>query len=108
MELLCIESHPKGCVIAGRCYPLIRTSSNQIDSCDCTKDCVDVGIESDDPYFWQGTNKIAPFGTEGSCSECGKIFLISKTWWLDKNRFAQIATEDEVKEAEQTKELIET
>jgi len=89
MELLCIQTHSRGVVVAGNTYPLIQETKNPC----CGYKVVDVGIRSDTSWCL--------------CSLCGKPYESGPIWWIGRRLFAQIATEDEVKEAEQAKELIE-
>lgn len=91
IELLCIETHPDGIVIAGKTYPLL----GEIQTSCCGQKSFDVGaIGKGTPYQY---------------CVCGSVF----TKPVDKDhvryvgawRFAQIGTEDEHATYETQKEL---
>lgn len=93
MELLCIETHPERAVIAGNSYPLIEGS------CPCSCDNINVGI----PGHISSGYKGLPMS---ECGACGEIFKYDGIWWIARRRFAPIATEDEVKESEKSKQEV--
>lgn len=107
MELLCIQTHSKGVVIAGNTYPFIQDSDNSPYACGCKKDCVDVGVKGS-PFVCADTGEGVPFGTTGVCYVCEKKFITSDIWWIRKILFATIATEEEVERLKQEKELTKT
>jgi len=94
-ELLCIQTHSQGAVVAGQVYPLIKQGK----PCGC--DCVDVGISSRlSPDWYPHPN--------ARCSLCDKVFPDDEIWWFGSVLFAQVATEEERSESKQKLELIET
>lgn len=84
MELLCIQTHSQGVVIAGEVYPLISEIKSP---CECDKTLVNVGISS-------------KYDTS-ECTICKKVWVSDDIFWINKKLFAQIATEDEVKQSQE-------
>lgn len=83
MELLCIQTHSQGAVIAGNVYPLIS------DKCPCQCEAYDVGIPISKSPDYRGTGaKI--------CAACGITFKEDGIWWMAKILFATIATQEEM------------
>lgn len=84
-ELLCIQTHSKGLVIAGNTYPLVRVAKLK---CDCgINEVVDVG------------HATRP-GSVSGCNKCKTIWSFG-TMWYGVELFAQIGTIDECEQYEE-------
>lgn len=88
MELLCIETHPEGVVKAGETYLLVSDKS----PCSCI--VIDVGVRP---------KNIKPMTI---CSSCRDRYKSDGVHWIFASRFAVIATDEEVKQAEQKLEPV--
>jgi len=87
-ELLCIQTHSQGFVVAGNTYPLIRTAKLK---CGCgINDVVGIG------------HKPRP-GCVSGCNTCNTDWGLN-TRWYSSELFAEIGTTDECEQYE--KELI--
>jgi hypothetical protein len=103
MELLCIQTHSQGAVQAGYFYPLIRESKDQSDACKCDEDCYDVGVEKRYEIPTTVVGIAAVYGRKYRCVACGDICVLSGTWWISKELFGAIATEEEYEKLSLTK-----
>lgn len=88
MELLCIQTHSQGAVIAGNTYTLISDKP----PCGC-KNVINVGVLS---RFQKGQLM--------ECSANHEIFIGDGFWWISKDLFAPIASEEELTSLEKEKE----
>lgn len=86
IELLCIQTHSQGAVIAGNTYSFISEST-----CDCGLLLYDVNIK---------ISNFPKYRTSNFTCQCGRS-RFGDIWWINSKYFAQIATEQEVKEHEQ-------
>lgn len=82
-ELICIQTHSEGLVLAGMVYTCFGERKN---ACKCKKTVVDVGIRG----YAQGS----------ACMHCGVIHNNDGVSWINKALFAEIATIEETVKAE--------
>lgn len=93
-ELLCIQTHSQKAVLAGNTYLLISDKS----PCKCRS--YDVGIPFSSSPNYNGSKVVF-------CTDCYGSYEHKNIWWMSDELFAQIATEEEVKENESKLELQE-
>lgn len=94
MELLCIDNqYSENYIQVWESYPLVN------DKCDCRcKGFLDVGIRREVEYTITGG--IMRIGDPYRCAICETELIWNGIIWLEEWHFAQIATEDEVREKE--------